>query len=87
MASLDRIHTVGPLMKALHDALPSERRGRHAADSEVMAREVRRLLDAGDVVMVKGSLGARMARVVAAVKALGRPAPELPDGEDEGPDA
>ncbi len=87
MAALDRIHTVGPLMKALHDALPSDRRGRHAADSEVMAREVRRLLDAGDVVMVKGSLGARMARVVAAVKALGRPAPELPDGEDEGPDA
>ncbi len=37
--------------------------------------------------MVKGSLGARMARVVEAIRALGRPAPEAADGDDEGLDA
>jgi UDP-N-acetylmuramyl pentapeptide synthase len=38
-----------------------------------MAGAVRRLVDAGDVCMVKGSNGSRMARVVAAIRALGAP--------------
>ena len=58
-------------MRALHDALPEARRGRHLADSEALARSVSELLDAGDAVMVKGSLGAKMARVTAAIRALG----------------
>ena len=86
LGRIDKVHTLGPLMKHLHDALPIERRGQHAPDSAAMAARVRRLLDAGDVVMVKGSLGAKMARVIEAAKSLGRAAPEAQDGE-EGPDA
>ncbi|MGM0583062.1 MAG: UDP-N-acetylmuramoyl-tripeptide--D-alanyl-D-alanine ligase [Pseudomonadota bacterium] len=84
MAAVDRVHCCGLRMKALHEALPAERRGVWEADSAALAARMRRLLDAGDVVMVKGSLGARMARVVEAVKAMGRASPEGPAGDDEG---
>lgn len=87
LARIDRVHTCGPLMKALHEALPMEKRGVWAKDSAALAPQLRRLLDAGDVVMVKGSLGARMARAVEAIRALGRPSPEAADGDDEGLDA
>ncbi len=76
MAAIDRVHCVGPRMKALHDALPRERRGKWAADSAEIAPMMRRLLDAGDVVMVKGSLGARMALVVETIKKLGAAEPD-----------
>ncbi|MEM0943506.1 MAG: cyanophycin synthetase, partial [Pseudomonadota bacterium] len=76
--SVDLIHTCGPRMRALHEALPAIRRGQWAEDSTALAALVPRLLDAGDVCMVKGSLGSAMARVVAAVTALGSGAP----GED-----
>ncbi len=75
MEAIDRVHCVGPLMKALHEALPRARRGEWAPDSATLARDVKRLLDAGDVVMVKGSLGARMARIVDAIRKLGEAAP------------
>ena len=73
MAAIDRVHTCGPRMRALHDALPPGRRGQWFEDSTAMAEAVRRLVDAGDVCMVKGSNGSRMARVVAAIRALGAP--------------
>jgi len=66
----DLVHTCGPRMAALHAALPDGRRGRHAADSAALAAEIAKIVAPGDVVMVKGSLGARMATVVAALKAL-----------------
>ncbi|SET28295.1 UDP-N-acetylmuramoyl-tripeptide--D-alanyl-D-alanine ligase [Oceanicella actignis] len=81
MQAIDRVHCVGPRMKALHEALPRARRGEWTEDSAAMAAMMRRLLDAGDVVMVKGSLGARMARVVEAVMKLGRPEPARADQE------
>jgi UDP-N-acetylmuramoyl-tripeptide--D-alanyl-D-alanine ligase len=58
-------------MKALHAALPRGKRGLWRADSAELAAEIAKAVDAGDVVMVKGSLGARMARVVEAVRGLG----------------
>jgi len=74
MADIDRVHCCGPLMRALHDALPAERRGQWLEDSAALAARVPRLVDAGDVCMVKGSNASRMGRVVAAIRALGRPA-------------
>ena len=85
MGSVDQVHCVGPRMKALHKALPAGRRGRWKKTSAEMAAELHRLLDAGDVVMVKGSLGARMARVVEGIKHLGEavPAAAAADATDE----
>jgi UDP-N-acetylmuramoyl-tripeptide--D-alanyl-D-alanine ligase len=68
-ASADLVFTCGPQMAALHDALPVARRGAHAADSAALAPIVADALRAGDAVLVKGSLGSRMAVVVRAIKA------------------
>ena len=70
LARIDRLHTCGPLMRALHDALPGEKRGSWAESSAALAADIADLVDAGDVVMVKGSLGARMAEIVRAIRML-----------------
>ncbi|MEM7269226.1 MAG: UDP-N-acetylmuramoyl-tripeptide--D-alanyl-D-alanine ligase [Pseudomonadota bacterium] len=72
-AGVDLIHTCGPRMKALHEALPTSKRGEWREDSAKLAADIPRLLDAGDVAMVKGSLGARMAKVVDAIRGMGEP--------------
>src|SRR5690625_3213160 len=76
---IDRVHCCGPRMKALHDALPAERRGCWWPDSEALAAGIGKKVDAGDVIMVKGSAGARMARVVEAIRGLGAAASPLAD--------
>ncbi|WP_237217264.1 UDP-N-acetylmuramoyl-tripeptide--D-alanyl-D-alanine ligase [Falsiroseomonas oryziterrae] len=69
-AAADLVYCCGPLMRGLFDALPEARRGAHAADSAALAPVVAAALRAGDAVLVKGSLGSRMAAVVTALKAL-----------------
>jgi UDP-N-acetylmuramoyl-tripeptide--D-alanyl-D-alanine ligase len=78
LRGITTVHCVGPRMQALHDALPPGQRGEWARSSDKMAVCARRLLDAGDVAVVKGSLGARMGVIVEAIKQLGeaRPAGE-----------
>jgi len=71
IAAIDRFHCCGPRMKALYDALPTEKRGLFARNSADLAKALPRKVRAGDVCMVKGSLGAKMAVVVAAIEALG----------------
>ncbi|MEM8793155.1 MAG: UDP-N-acetylmuramoylalanyl-D-glutamyl-2,6-diaminopimelate--D-alanyl-D-alanine ligase [Pseudomonadota bacterium] len=73
LAQVDLVHCCGPLMRALHEALPKTKRGVWAEDSAGLAEQARRRLDAGDVCMVKGSLGSNMARVVETIRALGAP--------------
>lgn len=82
MAALDRVHCTGPRMQALHRALPPRIRGEWFPDSAALAARIPRLVDAGDVVMVKGSLGARMGPVVERLKALG-PAREDQAGAED----
>ncbi len=69
-AGVDRVFTAGPLMAALHSALPPERRGAHAEDAAALAPLVRESLTPGDTVLVKGSHGTAMHRIVAALEAL-----------------
>lgn len=70
-AGIDLVFTAGPLMAALHAALPAARRGGHAPDAESLAPLVRAALRPGDMVLVKGSHGAAMHRVVAALEGAG----------------
>jgi UDP-N-acetylmuramoyl-tripeptide--D-alanyl-D-alanine ligase len=55
----------------LFDAVPERSRGAHAADSAALAPIVEGAVRAGDAVLVKGSLGSRMKRVVEALDGLG----------------
>ncbi len=58
-------------MAALMQALPPDRRGGYADTAEALAPQIAGALRAGDIVLVKGSNGSRMSRVVGALKALG----------------
>jgi len=73
---IDVIHCAGPLMQHLSEALPVEKRGEWHESAEKLALRVHHLLDAGDVVMVKGSKGSRASRLVEAIKKLDRFADE-----------
>jgi UDP-N-acetylmuramoyl-tripeptide--D-alanyl-D-alanine ligase len=66
-AGADLVFACGPEMARLYALLPAARRGAHAADSEALAPLVRDALRPGDVVLVKGALGSRMAVVVRAL--------------------
>ena len=55
-------------MRKLFAKLPSARRGAWAPDSTALIAPVVDALQPGDAVMVKGSLGSRMAPIVAAIK-------------------
>jgi len=66
-AQADLVFCCGPEMARLYALLPAARRGAHAADSAALAPLVRAALRPGDVVLVKGALGSRMALVVRAL--------------------
>ena len=61
---IDKVFTAGPLMGGLYEALTSKKKGAHAQDSSQLAPMVAASLEPGDVVMIKGSAGSRMSRVV-----------------------
>ena len=71
LAAFAQVHTVGPRMRCLHDALPAERRGRHFDDPDAAAAAAGELVQQGDTVLVKGSKGSLVSRTVAAIRALG----------------
>lgn len=62
--AVDLVFCSGPSMRALWDALPSERRGGYAEDSKGLESKVIDAVQAGDAIMVKGSNGSRMAPIV-----------------------
>jgi len=70
-ARADSVYLNGPSMKALWDALPASRRTAYAESSAENAPRVAAALEDGDVVLVKGSLGSKMAAIIDALKARG----------------
>ena len=68
------IHCVGPRMQALHAALPRGQRGEWAETAEELAARARHLVDAGDILLVKGSKGSKVSRVVDALRKIGQAA-------------
>jgi len=66
--AIDLVFTAGDLMLNLHRALPEARRGRHYKDSAAMAEAILPELRNNDVVMVKGSNGSKMIKVVDKLK-------------------
>ncbi|MEQ1617602.1 MAG: UDP-N-acetylmuramoyl-tripeptide--D-alanyl-D-alanine ligase [Terricaulis sp.] len=69
-AGIDLVFAAGPRMAALVEALPPARRGGYAENADALAPLIAGALRAGDIVLVKGSNGSRMSRVVAALRAL-----------------
>jgi UDP-N-acetylmuramoyl-tripeptide--D-alanyl-D-alanine ligase len=65
---IDIVHTVGPRMKALHDALPAGKCGIHAQSAAEICDALVDQVVAGDVVMIKGSNGSKMGSIVQALK-------------------
>jgi UDP-N-acetylmuramoyl-tripeptide--D-alanyl-D-alanine ligase len=67
IAHADLLFACGPEMKRLYEAVPGSKRGGYASDSLALAPLVVAALRAGDAVLVKGSLGSRMAMVINAL--------------------
>jgi UDP-N-acetylmuramoyl-tripeptide--D-alanyl-D-alanine ligase len=79
---IDLVYTAGPLMRHLYDALPQDRRGGHAANADDAALQITKALRPGDVVMIKGSAGSVMGRVIKALEQTAAPKAS-PEGSNE----
>jgi UDP-N-acetylmuramoyl-tripeptide--D-alanyl-D-alanine ligase len=71
---VDLVFLCGPLMRNLWDALDSQRRGHYAPTSDDLASLVAQEVRGGDAVMIKGSNGIKMIKVVDALRRLQRAA-------------
>ena len=72
LAEIATIHCVGPRMRALHAVLPPRQRGLWVPAASDLAVQARQLVDAGDIVLVKGSKGIKVSLVVDALRKLGQ---------------
>jgi len=67
-AGVDVVFACGELMSGLFEALPARRRGAYAKTAEELGPKLVGAVGPGDAIMVKGSLGSRMAPLVEALK-------------------
>ena len=75
---VDLVFCCGALMRALWETLPSSRKGGYADTSAGLEAQVLAAIQPGDAVMVKGSLGSRMAPIVKALASRYRRQPAAP---------
>ena len=73
ISKLDCIHTVGPLMKFLHDILPEEKRGFHFKKSIDVVPLIDTILKGGDCLLIKASLSVEMKKISDAIFNFQRP--------------
>ncbi|MEM7636417.1 MAG: cyanophycin synthetase, partial [Pseudomonadota bacterium] len=66
-AQVDQVFACGPAMNALWEKLPGAARGAYTASSQDLIAPLLEAIQADDIIMVKGSLGSRMAPVVEAI--------------------
>ena len=66
--NVDLVYCCGPLMRNLWDALSTGKRGGYAESSASLEAQVVAAIRAGDVIMVKGSLGTKMKPIVTALE-------------------
>jgi UDP-N-acetylmuramoyl-tripeptide--D-alanyl-D-alanine ligase len=64
----DRVYLVGPSMAALADALPSQGVAAHAQSVDDIAETVLDQLAYGDAIMIKGSNGMRLSKLVKTIR-------------------
>jgi UDP-N-acetylmuramoyl-tripeptide--D-alanyl-D-alanine ligase len=69
-AGIDLVFAAGTRMAALMEALPASRRGGYAENADALIPVIAGSLRSGDIVLVKGSNGSKMSRVVAALQRL-----------------
>jgi UDP-N-acetylmuramoyl-tripeptide--D-alanyl-D-alanine ligase len=72
LGKIDLIHCVGPRMRALHALLPKRQRGQWVEAVSSLLPQIRSLIDAGDVVLVKGSKGIKVSLLVDGLRKLGQ---------------
>ena len=64
------VHCAGSRMRALWEALPDHKRGEWVEKATDLAAIAHRLVDAGDVILVKGSKGSLVSTVATAIRNL-----------------
>jgi UDP-N-acetylmuramoyl-tripeptide--D-alanyl-D-alanine ligase len=67
-AGVDVVFACGELMGSLFEMLPASRRGAYAKTAEELGPKLVAAVGPGDAIMIKGSLGSRMAPLVEALK-------------------
>ncbi len=67
-SGIDMVYASGTLMKELYDMLPPQKQGKYMADAGGLIPSLMKTVEAGDVVLVKGSHGSRMHTVAEALK-------------------
>ena len=81
---IDQVFTSGELMAALAKVLPSPMRGGHAETPEQLLPIVLNAVQAGDVVLVKGSLGSRVGQIADALITGAGENSAAPDADEGG---
>ena len=74
LSAVHVIHCVGPRMKALHALLPRGQRGEWVETAAELAPRTRSLVDAGDILLVKGSKGVKVSLIVDVLRKMGQAA-------------
>ncbi|MCH9853269.1 MAG: UDP-N-acetylmuramoyl-L-alanyl-D-glutamate--2,6-diaminopimelate ligase [Alphaproteobacteria bacterium] len=63
-ADIDIVHVVGDRMKHLYDILPAQKQGICAQHADSLAQHLIPMLEKDDIIMVKGSAGMKMTKII-----------------------